>query len=136
MTAFSTAANAIRSRLSSMWSATPIGYKNAPHDPTDGQAFLFLEVLNGEASQASIGSPGARVFRHPGVIMVHVFVPMGIGEKLALEHADAVAAIFRAQSFDGVLCYAPSVGDGEPADDDGKWYRVTVSVPFHFDAIF
>lgn len=135
MTAFAAAASQIRARMNANFTAAPIAWENAPHQPND-DAFVFFEVVSGGSEQVSIGSPNARLYRHAGVIQAHVFVPTGKGTKLALEHADTIAAIFRGQSFNGVLCFAPRLGNAAQADDDGKWYRVTVSIPFQYDAIF
>ncbi len=136
MTAFYDAASAIRSRMQANWSATPIVWENTPSEPTPGTAFVFLEILNADAFQASIGAPTSRLYRHTGVIQAHVFTPVNKGTKDALQHADAIAAIFRGQTFSGVLCFAPRIGGGELADDDGNWWRVTVSIPFQFDKTF
>ena len=136
MTAFYDAASAIRSRMQANWSATPIVWENAPSEPAAGTPFVFFEVLGGDAFQASIGAPSSRLYRHTGVIQAHVFTPVNKGSKDSLQYADSIAAIFRGQTFGGVLCFAPRIGSGAPADDDGNWWRVTVTIPFQFDKVF
>lgn len=127
------AESALRQRMAG-FTAVPVHYQNVTPDSQPNAPFVFFEILWGEAFQASIGSPGANTYRHPGVAMAHIFVKTNTGTKTVTEHAGTIAALFRTQHFGGVRCETPSIGRPGPGDDDGNWYRVTVSIPFTFDA--
>jgi len=68
-----------------------------------------------------------------GRVWLQVFVPNQEGTAMALDLADAFAAIFRNwRSLDGsVTCSSPSI-DTVPSNDG--WHQVNVSIPF--EAIF
>lgn len=137
---FAAAAGAMRQRMADNWTATPVVYENQDFTPTAGESFVYFEVVGGGGDQITLGPAGAQRFRKTGLMQAHVFVPVGAGDGLARTHADAIAAIFQAQDFAGVLCRAASVGVGERADDNGQrtagtFWRVTVTVPFQFDEI-
>lgn len=131
---------AVRQRLNANWTTTPIAWENVPFDPkTPGGIFpadgpwIYCEIVFAGSAQASLGSPGSNRFRHVGLIFIHIFVPVNGGTKKAYEYADQLADIFRAQEFSGVLCRSPVIGRGEKSDDDGNWFRVTLSCEFQFD---
>lgn len=145
MTAFFTATQAIVSRLKTQWAAVPRTEpiftaneaRETEADPETG--YLDCEIVFGEAIQASIGAgQSGNRFRHPGVIYVHIVVPSDEGEGLALELADIVAGIFRAQQFSGITCRAPTVKKrgNQRLQGDGNWYIVSVSTDFYYDADF
>ncbi len=141
---FAGAKAAIRSRLEAGWTTTRITYQNetpaAPFPPTGAGAVLVpwvnLEVEGGEAEIVGTGTPGNHVWTYEGTIMVHVFVPIGSGDALATQYAITIGELFRAAQFYdstpgfAVRTLAPSVDPGGSADDDGLWFRVTMSVDF------
>lgn len=142
MTAFFTAQQKITERLKTLWSAIPrtepVFVENEDRgESVTSAGFLVLEVLFGEAFQASIGAGnGANLFRHPGILYVHIVSPSDAGPGEALERADLVAGIFRGQQFGGVTCRAPSISKAETGKIEGNWFVVTVSCGFHYDANF
>lgn len=141
---FALAESAIRQQLISGWvdangaPLTPIAWENIALDPAHptigpvGGPWLLCEVAFGGATQVALGLPGAIVWRATGMILLHCFVPGGSGKAAATAFADTAAAIFRGQSFAGLVCRA---AHPEPAEASGSWFRVTVSVPFQFDDI-
>lgn len=130
-----TPAAAIEARLRANWTATPIQTSNVVEDlPEPPAAFIALEFPGGGAEQITIGAPGANLFREDGAFMLHVFVPLGAGAAVARGHADTLAAIFRAQSFDGVRCWAPFPPQ-ESATSDGNYWGLSFGVPYQFDRL-
>ena len=128
-----TPAAAIEARLRAAWTATPIQTDNVLEDlPEPPMAFVALEFPGGAAEQITIGAPGANLFREDGAFMVHVFVPVGTGAAAARSQADQIAAIFRAQSFDGVRCWAPFPPHESPRSD-GNYWGVSFGVPYQWD---
>lgn len=138
-----TALDAIRARFKTSWTTTPIAWENMPFDPESpggsfqaGGPWVFFEVLGGGEELASIGDAGgASLYRQAGLIYAHIFVPTKSGVGDVDQYRTAIAALFRGKLFNGVQCMAPSYSEGE-ADDKGKWYRKTVSIPFQYDAVY
>lgn len=142
------AKTAIRTKMTAEWSTTDVAYPNEARPwqaegkqwPTDAsgnpEPWVYLEVLGAGADSTVFGSEDKRVARDGGLIFAHVFVPVGIGDKLATQYAEEIGEIFRVKRFDGISTGAPSVGAGEQGDDDGLYWRVSVSIPFslHYTA--
>ena len=125
--------NAIAGRFDSLWAArTPVAWPNVGFDVPDKGAWVRLTIINGDATQRSIGNPGANVHRHNGVITVQVFVPIDSGIHTARDLADDAAAIFRNQRFDGIRCDVPSAREVGP---DDIWFQVNMSCPFRRDEL-
>jgi hypothetical protein len=143
---FAGAKAAIRQRLVAGWTTTRITFQNEkpekPWPPVGADEFptgwVNLEIATLPSSIEGAGMPGRQVWRNPGFIYVHVFVPTGSGDAEATAHAVAIGEIFRGAVFyqDGsgsyVRCWAPRVDGGGSGDDNGNWFRVTASIPFEY----
>lgn len=127
---------AIRAKLEAEWQATPIAWPNEGFDRPTQEPWVYVEILGGGSESTVFGSDGKRVARDDGIIFAHVFVPVGTGEAVATEYAVQLGEIFRVKRFNGISTGAPSVGVGEQGDDDGLYWRVSVSIPFsiHYTA--
>jgi hypothetical protein len=135
---------AIRSRLEANWTTTRITFQNeTPADPwppkrANGSPapWVNLEIISTGGGIWTFGTDGNRGWRYDGFINVHVFVPTGEGIELADQYAVTIGEIFRAAKFydDGngnyIRTLSPEIGGGESGDDDGKWFRVTMSADF------
>ena len=142
----------IRQRFATAWGATtpiagqnksvPDGWSGA-WPPLDGDGLLlpwvYLEILGtGHFLVGDSGTPGNRVWNYDGIINVHVFVPVGDGDDAATALAIAAGEIFRAAEFYNstpgyaVRTLSPSIDDGDTADDQGAWFRVTMTCPFTY----
>lgn len=120
------------------WADMPWTFDNGQQDFAQQQMgpWGLLEISPAGSSMSQFGSPGKRMKQDDGIIALHVFVPAGTGTALAWPAAEAAGNVFRMVKFDGVACEAPSQGNGGPGDSDGRWFRVSVTVPFatHYTA--
>jgi hypothetical protein len=108
-------------------------YEGVPFNvptPPGSASWARLTIRDGEAFQATLGSPNSNVHRHPGVIIVQLFTPSGVGTNDARALADTAATLFRNAVFDGVHCLAASVA---VIGVDGPWLQTNVSIPFYRD---
>lgn len=135
---------AIRARLDAGWTTTRITYQNeSPAEPwppkrANGSLapWVNLEIIGEGSSIWTAGKQGDHIWRYSGEIHVHVFVPVGEGIELADQYVCSIGEIFRAAKFydDGqgacVRTLSPQVDGGGSGDDDGKWFRVTMTVDF------
>lgn len=123
---------AIKARLAALWTTCPVQWANedfqAPNPPAP---WVFAEIRALDSKLLAMGSPGNNTLQDDGFIRLHLYVPYHSGTDIAYQYADQLSAIFRLQSFSGVQCLAPSPADGGAGDDDGDWFRVSVSVPFY-----
>ncbi|MDP1866997.1 MAG: hypothetical protein Q8L13_11740 [Bradyrhizobium sp.] len=115
----------------------------APWPPRDAdnklENYVLIAPVAVDGLHLAFGKPGNQTYLDPGLIHIHVFVPVGEGTEDANALAVAAGNIFRARKFyDDVTpgCYVrtwtPRVDGGGPGDDDGAWYRVSATIPFHY----
>ena len=121
---------AIETRFAAAWTATPIAWDNVDFTPPEGP-WVRLHIVNGEAFQASMGSPV--LVRHPGLIQIEINTPAGIGSGTAMTLADQACAIFRFALFDGIVCRSAS--KHRLIDREG-WSVALVEIPFQRDEFF
>lgn len=121
---------AVRAKLTAEGPAVSVAWPNEEFDQPTEAPWLYAEVLPSDTESTKFGSSGLRIVVDSGLIGFHVFVPNGTGVDAAFRLARTVGEIFRLQTLStGVETGAPVIGGSGQADDDGKWFRVSVSVP-------
>ncbi|TPL40694.1 hypothetical protein [Mesorhizobium sp. B2-4-6] len=138
---------AIRERFEDGWAdRTRIAFINEdPEQPwppkrdSGGPApWTLIEIKGSGSGIWTFGTDGNRGWRYDGVILAHIYTPVGEGTDEADELAVAAGEIYRAAKFyDDVEGYyvrtlAPEVLDGEDGDEDGKWFVTTMTVEFTY----
>lgn len=133
-TGFDNAQQLIEQKFNTAWNAaTPIAFDNVEFDPpATVDQWVRLNVLDEAAFVAGMGG-GVNLYRHPGIVIVQVFIRDGSGIREAKQLADTVAAIFRGANENGILYRAPYV---ETVGPNNGWFQVNVNIPFHWDAQF
>lgn len=144
------ALDAIKNRFVDSWAnATPIAFVN-DNDPIvvdesgNDVPWVFFEVLHSGSWIAGSGTPGNQVIVYDGLIKGRVFSPIKTGLAVPMAKAIAIGEIFRNRVFyDNVTagCYVrtgydrdgqPRIDEGDSFSDDGKWFAVTATIPFHY----
>lgn len=133
-TDFDNAQELIEQKFTTAWGATtPVGYDNVEYEPAPNVLqWVRLNVLDEAAFQTGMNGTD-NLYRHPGTIIIQVFVREGKGVREAKQLADTVAAIFRGANENGILYRAPSI---ERIGPNNGWFQVNVNIPFHWDAQF
>lgn len=124
---------AIESRFSTLFAGLPsahVVFDNISYTPVQGTPYVRLSIKSGDSERITIG---AREHRNVGLIIAQVFTPFGAGSNAGLVLADEIAAIYRDQEFDGVLCRSASISVVGPTTD---WFQINVSIPFKRDEVF
>lgn len=123
--------SAVRTYLEANWTATPLAWENEAFDPpSPADAWVMVEVSGNSYDQASIGAStrAENRWREEGMVWCHVMVPTGTGSLTARQHATALANLFRGIELPGDIEFRTlSIGLGESADDDGVWWRLSLS---------
>ncbi|MCO5071139.1 MAG: DUF4128 domain-containing protein [Rhizobiaceae bacterium] len=131
-----TAFAGIEAYLRANWSATPIWFENEnwklPNPPAH---FLLVEVFGDFYDQASIGADpqDGNLYRETGQIYVHVMAPRGQGTATARTYAKQIVDLFRGNEDAGVRPRGASIGAGEPGEEDGNFFRMTVTLDWERD---
>lgn len=112
---------------------TPIAWPNVNFTPPSG-AWVRFNVLDGEGTWRSIGSPGSNVAGYVGVVVIQVFVPLLSGESTARDYADAAAAIFQGQVISGIR-FSPATAQILNTSLADGWHQINVSIPFRRDVL-
>lgn len=128
---FETAANTIRSQFNTEFSNlrpnVEIAWPNIAFTPNSGESWVRLTIQDGDSRQvATVGEK----WRHPGVVIVQVFVPEGTGDGTALAIADDVVSVFQGMTLSGIRFRASSA---ETVGASDGWYQVNVTTDFEYD---
>ena len=130
---YDTQRNAIQTRFKNLWQAAypsiPIVFDNLRAEKAPN-GYVALHILNGASALRGMGAQ--RLFRYPGVISVDIFVPAEKGTKLIDQYADTITGIFRAQSFNGILCRSDDRRDLGKQDN---YWRANISFSFTRDEL-
>lgn len=125
--------DAIKAYLQAQWSTSPIAWENETFNKPEPPApWVMVEIAGDVYAQMSIGADEQADNRwdEEGVLLLHVFVPTGTGASAARGHAKALADLFRGATLlsDSLEFMDASIGMGQPGDDDGMWWRISVSI--------
>lgn len=133
---FAATAATIRQRFATEFAlvraSVPVAYTNRQFTPPDNAEWVRLNIIEGDSTLAGIGGAGANLYRNSGLVAAQIFVPVAVGDGLAYEIADDIAAIFRSKLVSGVRFRTPAT---VPVGADGPWYQRNVNVPFSADLI-
>lgn len=135
MSNFEGAFNTIRSKFKTDIAEglpLPTQYDNDPTEPEKKSIWCRFTVLPGDSKQASLGSPGANVFRTPGIAIAQLFGPVGNGDAVLLQKADDIIEHFCNQYSSGVHFGTPSI---KSIGRSGAFWQVNVSCPFWVDQL-
>lgn len=135
---FSVAVKDIESRFQSIWGSTTRWTTDGDvsFTPPTNAAWVRLNVRSSESEQVSLGNTPR--FRHYGVIIFQVFVPItkqGFGARTAYSHADTIAGAFRNVNFGSPVIYCRAPNAINIGERDG-WYQVNLEVPYYWDEDF
>jgi hypothetical protein len=125
--------DAIKGYLEAQWTTTTIAWENESFTkPEPPAAWLMVEMTGDLYAQMSIGAgvQSENRWDEEGVLLLHVYVPSGTGASTARAYAKSLADLFRGALLldDSLEFLDASIGMGQPGDDDGMWWRISVSV--------
>lgn len=87
--------------------------------------WVRLTIRHGDSATACIGDTPAE--RHPGVVLLQVFVAEGEGMRPATQIADSLAEHFRYFQQGHLATQAASLTHVDPANG---WQQVNLTIPF------
>ncbi len=120
----------VEKRFNDNWTSTPIQWENVHFEPQDGQAFIAPVIVPTSGDQVSLGTVALN--RWDGFVDVSIFVPRGIGAKLANDLSNEVIKLFYHYTDSGVSFFT---GYSKPTGATEIWFRVNVTVPYQFDEL-
>lgn len=126
---------ALEKHLASLEPALETALENQEFTPKNGVAHQRAYVL--PANSESMGFEGNGIsdtVRESGIFQVSLFYPLGTGSGDALVRAEAILSHFRrglSLSSNGVTVIINKRGSVAPAQQDGKWYVIAVSIPYY-----
>lgn len=116
------------------WTRTPIAWPNETPSRADNEPWIAIDFTAAFYAQQTIGAGevGENRWDEEGVLWGHVFVQLNSGARECFSIGKAFADLFRgALLMNGQLEFLEAnLGAGEPADDDGIWYRMSVSIEY------
>ncbi|KAB7783480.1 phage tail terminator-like protein [Methylorubrum populi] len=128
--------DAVEARMAANWTRCPVeGINLTGNVPKGPEPFVQVSypVSNGE--QLTIGAPGENVYRETGAFRLVVNARRGRGVADGLAWADELAALFRGKEFGGIQTFAPSSPVIDDRNDDGKYFVLSIAVPYQADIL-
>jgi hypothetical protein len=98
--------------------------------PSPSKPWLRTTILDAEAVKTDL----VNRYRHPGLVVVQVFVPIQSGTRGGRALADQVASLFRSVTVSGIFFRTPSLQ--RVGDTSDGWFQMNVNVPFFWDESF
>lgn len=121
---------AIRAHLTAEWSETPINWPNEAS--TKAAPWLAVSIARNLYSQESIGAgvQSDNRFDEEGQLLLDLAAPTGTGASKIGGAAKALAEIFKGLTLmsDRLEFGDARIGIGQPADEDGNFYVLPVSI--------
>lgn len=122
---------AIKARIGTPFNgADVIGMNLEGEVPAMGGAFIQIQYPVGTGPRR-LGI-GDRKYIEEGAARFVVNVERGAGQDIGIELAHQVSGLFRDQTFDGVHCLVPTEPFMDDASDQGKYFTISVVVPYWF----
>lgn len=132
--------DAFTTMVQSAWPHTPIKVLNESGKvPSDNSAFLTVTFPVASEDQASIGAPGANIYREEGAAHVCLAIPIGVGinppDAPWAQRIDALRAALRGKIFangagETFQASPPSVNE---QSDKGAYFEMSFAVPYRYD---
>jgi hypothetical protein len=126
--------DAIRAHIEANWdlAACPVSWPNEEMNEPQGPWVKF-EISGNSYGQQSIGmgEQAENRWDEDGLIWFHVMVPRGRGFSQGRGAAKALADLFRGRRLlddENLEFLDASIGPGGDGDEEGNWYRVSVSI--------
>jgi len=98
------------------------------HQP-NGETWIAVDMSGGLSEPLELGGG---VWQERGRLWMHCFAPTGTGTADLRALAKAAADLFRGLPSGPVVYESAEIGMGEPGDDDGRYWRISVSVEYRY----
>jgi hypothetical protein len=124
---------AVSARLAANWDENLAAIYDANSQtstPAGGEPFLVLQFPVADTERLPVNN---RYYREEGAFRVVIHTEAGAGADKALEWGDQIAAIFRDQEFDGVVCLVPTSPLTHDDNEDGNYFVTSVVCPYRYD---
>jgi hypothetical protein len=121
---------AVTKRLQDSFADCPVYSSNIETDvPSDAGMFVVVQYPVANVEQMDLQ---AKTYREEGTVRFVVNAQRGFGVEAGIGLADKLASIFRGKKFDGVQTFSSTSPVINDQNDDGLYYTLSVSVPYHF----
>jgi hypothetical protein len=127
--------DAVIARLNANWTTTSVFVPNDPRGdtPADGSPFVSVQFPTATETFIAMAAVGSRLVREAGTARIVVSVPRGQGLDLGLGYCGTLAALFRLQTFSGVVCFEASPPFDNDSGDNGAYWVLSTSISYQFD---
>lgn len=123
---------AVRDLLAAEWSGAPVIWPNEGLEVSDSSApWIYAEVSGSSLGAIELGG-GSAVWVESGVIWLHLYCPVGTGTLELRAIAKQLSNLFRSAALPGITLGRQSLGAGEPGDDDGLYWRQSMTVDYQY----
>lgn len=107
-----------------------VGYDE--HNFTATTNSLRIAMRDGEAFQASFGSPGSNIARTVGLAIITIYTEAGKGSSVARGHADTLRSAFINKNLGSVKCGIP-YAQNAASEKNTNLFALNLIIPYQQD---
>jgi hypothetical protein len=123
---------AVRDLITDDFSLCPVVFPNE-QTPTDSSLpWVYVDVSGSLLRRIELGI-GA--YEERGLVWLNIFVPVGTGTLEARTIGKALGRLFLLARDSPVTFGDQSAAQGEPGDDDGMYWRQTMTINYQYQEI-
>lgn len=114
-----------------------VGINERPGADRSRTAFVTLQFPYSTSAPATLGAPGGQWWMEEGAFRFVISMPKGEGLGRGPEWAERIAALFRGQEIDDLVCMASGSATINEDNETQAFFRLSFAIPyeFHFQAI-
>lgn len=121
---------AVKTLLEAQFADAPLVWPNEGVTPDSSAPWVYVDASSFRLFRIELGV-GAMEER--GLVWCHIYVPVGTGTETARTLGKALSNIFRSYTRDSPVSFGEqALGAGEPGDDDGMFWRQTLTVNYSY----
>lgn len=128
---------ALEDRLNAIVPSLPTAYENVEFSSVSGQPFQKAFLLPGNSESPTVGD-ALDLVHESGIFQVSLYYPLGKGMKLISERVEVIREAFPkglTLTSGGVDVRILKRASVAPANRDGEWTVIPVSIPY-FSHVF
>jgi hypothetical protein len=119
----------VRALIEGTFDRCPVVWPNEGSEADSSMPWVYIDVTGTLTRRIELGIGATEEI---GTVWCHVYVPVGTGTTEGRTIVSALSRLFHAARDSPVRFGDQSAAQGQPGDDDGMYWRQTLTVEYSF----